>query len=551
MSRPARRAGALALVVAALAGACATQTEDPTAATTEPPVTATEAPAPDDDPAGPAGEPEVLTVDQDLIWGPCDDEDLPAPQVDGTIECATLAVRVDHAEPDSDVIDLALARRPATGGAAEGVIVINPGGPGGSGVDAVARNAASVPGELRERYDVIGFDPRGSNRSNPLVCVPDAEFRRYLDEVDPLPDGDEDGYQDRVAAFESACADRHGELLARVGTRFVARDVEALRRELDVEQITWFGYSYGTLMGTVYAQEFPSRVRALVLDGPVVTEVDPVDRSRISLDGLQRGFERFADDCDQRGAACSLTQHGGGRAALDAVVARVQAGGLPGDYQLPGYAAESGTPGRVELTPGRLGYSLIVAIYNEGSWPALEAALGSVLSEDWGGPLYQLSDVYLSGFKNEPPYTTEGEQNFWALRCADRRDDLEVATVSEGFEQERDLLGDPYEGRPAFLTGWRLPNVWCLEGIWPEPAERLGRAVVDPEVAPPAIVFGATGDFATPIEYAEILGEAVGGGHVVTVEAATHVNISDNQCQIELVVAFVDDPNTPPARTQC
>jgi pimeloyl-ACP methyl ester carboxylesterase len=495
----------------------------------------------------------VLAVDQELAWGPC--EEVPTAELVGTLECATLLVRADHADPHSDILEIALARRLATAGPAVGTIVVNPGGPGGSGVDSVARDGGSVPEALRERYDVVSFDPRGSHRSGQVTCVPDAEFHRYLDEVDPLPDpGDEAAladYQARVVAFEQACVDRHGELLARLGTRFVARDVEALRRALGIEALTWFGYSYGTLLGTVYAQEFPTRVRAMVHDGPVVTDVDPAERARIDLDGLQRGFERFADACDRRGEACALTRHGGGRAALDAVVRRVQAGGLEGFYAIDDHEAPTGTPGRWPVGEGRIGYALIAAIYNEATWPLLESALAAVLEEDWAGELRFLADVYLSGFEIEPPFDTSGEQTFWALRCADRESDLAVGHVREGFEIERTVLGDPYDGRPLFVAGWRLPNVWCLEGVWPEPAEWLGSASVDAPEPPPAIVFAATGDFATPIEYAKRLAEALGGAHLVEVESNTHVNIATNACQQELVVAFVDDPTSPPARTVC
>lgn len=477
---------------------------------------------------------------------------MPKSAIDGHLECATLQVPIDHGDPASDTIPIAVARRPASRGPAEGVIVVNPGGPGGSGVDSVATDGGSVPEELRARYDIVGFDPRGSNRSGAIVCVDDQTFRAYVDTVDPTPDDAAEltDYQDGVSSFESSCAERHGNLLPYVGTRFVARDVDLLRDALGVEQITWFGYSYGTLMGTVYAQEFPERVHALVLDGPVVTGVPLAEQARIDIEGLQRGFERFADACDARGDDCPFTSHGGTRAALDAVVARVLQGDLDGYYEVQGYEAPTATPGDWGLTEGRLGYSLIVAVYSESSWPLLEAALAEVLEDDTASQLRYLSDVYLSGFK-PPPFTTTGEQTFWSLRCADRDADEEVATVEEGFEREREELGDLYSGRPAFITGWRIPNVWCLDGVWPEPAERLGDAEIEAGDAPPAIVFGATGDFATPIEYADLLGQRLGGAHVVRVEASSHVNIGRNDCEADLAVAFVLDPTRPPARTTC
>jgi pimeloyl-ACP methyl ester carboxylesterase len=381
--------------------------------------------------------------------------------------------------------------------------------------------------------------------------VDDGEFLRYLDDVDPTPDDDQEirRYQDLVEDFERSCVRSHGDLLPYLGSRFVARDVEALRVALGEEVITWFGYSYGTLVGTVYAQEFPHRVRVLVLDGPVVTEVPADEAAVIDLDGFQRTVRRFARACDTR-PDCPLAAHGGALGALDAVVQRVLRGDLRGGYELDDFVAPAGRPGEWPVGEGRIGYALVASVYDESSWPLLEDALLAVLEDDWAGRLRLLGDIYLARF-DQPPEGTEGEQAFWALRCADRAEELEVATIAEGLELERTLLGDPYRGRPSWLADWRLPNVWCLQGIWPEPAERLGAAVVDPDRAPPALVFGATGDFATPIEYLEPLAEAVGGGHVVRVRSNNHVNMGTNRCEQRLTVAFVGDPSARPARSTC
>jgi pimeloyl-ACP methyl ester carboxylesterase len=495
--------------------------------------------------------PEVLPVAQELAWGGCDDVPEPAEGLAGGPECATLITRLDHADPDSPTIELAVARRRATGGAAEGVIVVNPGGPGGSGVDAVARDGGAVPEELRERYDVIGMDTRGSKRSGEITCVDDAAFLLFLDEVDPTPtDGaSTDRFQSMVEEFETACVERHREVLPYLGTRFVVRDHEALRLALGVEQITWFGYSYGTLLGTVYAQEFPASVRALVLDGPVVTEVDPAESADISLDGIERTFDRFAAACDVR-PDCPFAVHGGTIDGLTEVVARIVEAPVDGYYETETFVAQTGREGSWPFGESRLGYALFGAVYDEGSWPLLESALAGVLEEDWGGRLRYLSDLYLSRWAN-PPVGTAGEQTFWALRCADREREMQVSHVRERVELEKTELGDPYAGRPDWLSTWRMPNVWCLRDIWPRPAEWLGSAVVDPAQAPPAIAFGATGDFATPIEYLEPLADAVGGAHVVRVESNNHGNMRTNECQQELTVAFVLDPSRPPARDQC
>jgi pimeloyl-ACP methyl ester carboxylesterase len=542
----------LVAIAALLGTACASEASiDRTAlgsSSTLPPA----APGPGTNPEPPPpDEPVVVAVDQELDWRSCTDVPEPEPGITGGVECTTLRARLDHADPESRVIDLAVARRPATSGRAEGVIVVNPGGPGASGVDAVAHSGGVVPDELRERFDVVGMDTRGTERSLPIRCVDDGEFLRYLDDVDPTPDDGEDirRYQALVEDFERACVRAHGELLPYLGTRFVARDVEALRVALGTEVITWFGYSYGTLVGTVYAEEFPHRVHALVLDGPVVTEVPPDEAADIDLGGLQRTVGRFARACDTR-SDCPLAAHGGTLAALDAVIDRVIAGDLSGGYELDDFVAPAGRPGEWPVGEGRIGYALVAAVYDESSWTLLEDGLAAVLEDDWGGWLRLLGDIYLARFE-QPPEGTAREQTFWALRCADRAEELEVATIEEGIELERRVLGDPYRGRPSWLADWRLPNVWCLHGIWPEPAERLGAAVVAPDRAPPALVFGATGDFATPIEYLEPLADAVGGGHVVRVRSNDHVNMGSNRCERRLATSFVEDPSARPVRSTC
>jgi pimeloyl-ACP methyl ester carboxylesterase len=547
----------LLLVAATLLAGCATEvqpdeatpTTTSTTTSTVPPTTAV---VPDGEPPGPPEEaPSVLPVDQELDWRGCEDVPEPSTGTGGTLECATLQVRVDPADAGSDWLGVEIARRPAASGAAEGVIVVNPGGPGGSGVDTVARSAGAVPRELRDRFDVVGMDTRGTGRSQQVSCVDDDAFLRFLDDVDPTPSEEAAvaAYQTLVEDFERACIERHGELLRYLGTRFVARDVEVLRAALDIEQLVWFGYSYGTLVGTVYAQEFPSRVRALVLDGPVVTEVDPAEAATISLDGVERTFGRFAESCDRR-SDCPFAAYGGTLEAMTRVISRVLETPLDGYYAVGDFEAPAGRPGSWPFNEARIGYALFGSVYTESSWPALELALLAVLEEDWGGRLRHLGDVYLSRYA-DPPVGTAAEQNFWALRCADREEELEVSTIEERFELERTELGDPYAGRPDWLSTWRMPNVWCLSDVWPAPAEWLGAAIVDPQEAPPAIAFGATGDFATPIEYLEPLSDAVGGAHVVRVESNDHGNMGSNRCQQELTVAFVLDPTEPPARGEC
>ena len=198
-----------------------------------------------------------------LAWGPCG-RAAPAP-----FECATAAVPLDYDQPAGATIPLAVVRRPAAAPAERlGTLFINPGGPGGSGVDAAVDLAPLLPAALRDRFDVVGFDPRGVARSSEVACWTRREYDAAFAATQVVTGVPSLAQSLRTArGFVEACRLRSGALLPYVGTEFVARDMDLLRAAVGDERLTYLGLSYGTYIGTVYANLFPDRVRALVLDG--------------------------------------------------------------------------------------------------------------------------------------------------------------------------------------------------------------------------------------------------------------------------------------------
>jgi pimeloyl-ACP methyl ester carboxylesterase len=273
-------------------------------------------------PLAPALPAAAASTGAAIAWAPCPE--------DSSAECGTLTVPVDWDRPRGPSIELALARRKATDpGARIGSIVINPGGPGGSGVDAVLQNWLGFSPELTSRFDVVGFDPRGVGRSHPILC----SFELAAQAPDPLEiDGPAEfaallAYNER---YRQDCRARTGPLFDHVDTGSVVRDLDAIRAALGERKLTYYGVSYGTLIGQLYAERYPGRIRALALD----SNMDHSLHAQAFLDTeswtAQDSFNEFVAWCD-RTEACAL--HG---RDVRAVWAELLAKAGRGELALPG-----------------------------------------------------------------------------------------------------------------------------------------------------------------------------------------------------------------------
>ena len=191
-------------------------------------------------------------------------------------ECARVAVPLDYADPGGDTIEISVNRRPAGSGSKRiGSLLVNPGGPGASGLDFARPGSGIVSASLLERYDLVGFDPRGVGESTPVTCLSDAETDTYL-AADGSPDtrAEEQRLVDLAKEFGERCAEGSGDLLGHVSTVEAARDIDVLRAVLGDERLNFLGKSYGTYLGATYAELFPDRVGRLVLDGALDPTLD-------------------------------------------------------------------------------------------------------------------------------------------------------------------------------------------------------------------------------------------------------------------------------------
>ena len=240
-------------------------------------------------------------------WGSCRDVDIAVDAAtrrsarQNGMECATLTVPVDHAEPDGPTIDLAVARLAATGDDEErvGSLIVNPGGPGGSGLEFLASSGLAFSSDLRDHFDIVSFDPRGVAASAPLDCLTQDERAELIDEETPDdPATAVAEAAEHEAAIAGGCAEDDDLLFRHMGTDQVAGDVDLLREAVGDEQLTFLGLSYGTRIAAAYATMFPENVRAVVLDGSVTPSRDLVEQTGGQVKGIVRAVNAFVQQCD-------------------------------------------------------------------------------------------------------------------------------------------------------------------------------------------------------------------------------------------------------------
>ncbi|MEP7215231.1 MAG: alpha/beta fold hydrolase, partial [Anaerolineaceae bacterium] len=239
----------------------------------------------------------------------------------GSFECATLKVPVDYANPGGKTLDLALLKQPARDPSKRiGTLMANPGGPGASAIDFVRSWSSVLSKDVRDRFDIVTFDPRGVGQSSPIVCHDDLQ---KLVALDPSPDtaAEWDGVKAESKVFADAGAKKYGDLLSAVGTKNVARDMDTIRVALGEERLTYVGYSYGTVIGSVYADMYPTHVRAFVLDGAVDLSLGFEETVGTQAVGFERALAAYEADCDQK--KCAAAPNGNTAKVIDDLLAKV------------------------------------------------------------------------------------------------------------------------------------------------------------------------------------------------------------------------------------
>ncbi|MEZ4553625.1 MAG: alpha/beta hydrolase [Dehalococcoidia bacterium] len=432
-------------------------------------------------------------------------------------ECATLAVPVDYEQPTGRQIEVRLIRLPAREPSARiGALLSNPGGPGGSGIEFMRSWSRIVDGDIRDRFDLVSFDPRGVGESSPLLCHDNA---RELIGLDPVPSTADEWAEVRrvIREFAELCAERGGEVLPFLGSLDVARDMDRIREALGEERITYVGYSYGTVLGALYAELFPERLRAAVLDGPVDLSLSPDELNVTQAAGFERALQHFIADCLERD--CALARDGDPVSALAEMVERAREAPIP--------SADADRP----AGPGEAFLAIVASMYREAFWPSLVQAVEAGLDGD-GTWLVQLADR-LWGRRGDE-YNNSIEMNT-AVNCLDYEYSRDPAHYEEAGREAEQVS-------PTFGAAFGATGLACA--YWAAPSKPIGAP--DAPGAPPLLVVGTTGDPATPFEWALAMRRDLVTSTLLTFEGEGHTAYaSGSRCVDDVVNAYLLDLALP------
>ncbi|MYI56877.1 MAG: alpha/beta hydrolase, partial [Acidimicrobiia bacterium] len=452
------------------------------------------------------------------------DTEVRATQTRGTVEfadcereylCGTVTVPLDHDDPGSATVELAIGMLPAGDPDLRiGYLLANPGGPGG-GMDGFLDFGAGLSDRLLSRFDVIGWDPRSVGGSVPSGCQAQA---RDLYLADPVPDTPaEEAELDAAArAVAEVCAANLGDAVAHIGTMDTVRDMDAIRRALGVETISYIGFSYGTLLGQLYADMFGGHLRAAVIDGVI----DP-SLSKVEVEvGQMVGFARAIDDmfawC-RTDPDCPVT--GDPREAYERLLAEIDAEPL------------RDPAGTIVLDPPRAILAGVVASYASQIWPFYFQALADALDGD-GSTFARLGEFYID-------FSDLGA--FSSIGCTDAG----AATRAE-LEALRDQLA------AAAGDFGRLSAVGSLPcEYWPLAAGTLPVGAIAAPDAPPILVVGNRGDNATPYEWAVSVAGQLASGVLVSYDGNDHTSYGLSDCVDRVVDDYLVDLVVPPADVDC
>lgn len=453
---------------------------------------------------------------QRLDWQSCGDH-----------ECARLRVPLDYDRPDGRALQLALLRVPATGEPI-GSLVVNPGGPGSPGTSYAAA-AGRVFGEpVRRRYDVVGFDPRGTGSSSPVDCLSDAELDDYLD-GDPSPDdvAERREFLGLVRAFGLGCVEDDAELAAHVTTVEAARDLDVLRSALGHRQLDYYGASYGTRLGATYAELFPDQVGRFVLDGGVDVSLGSREQSLGQARGFETALRAYVADCVETTDSCYLGDSvDEGLTRITDFLERVDAEPLP-------------TGEERELTVGLAFYGIVTPLYVREYWFLLSRALRAGFDGD-GSSLLDLADLYAS--RGPGGYTDNSAEAFLAISCLDDPTAVPPGRVPDEVEEFR-------EASPTFGDVFAWGMVSCLGQV----AEATVPPVeIDAAGAAPIVVVGTTRDPATPYAWSEALASQLESGVLLTRDGDGHTGYNaGNACVDDAVEAYLLEGAVPEEGLAC
>lgn len=451
----------------------------------------------------------------------------------GAFDCASIDVPLDWSEPDGPTIAIAVSKRPANNpGERIGSLLINPGGPGGSGLELLEYFPDTAGARLLDSYDVIGFDPRGVGESNPVNCGDARALDAfYVRDFQVETQADLNMLRERNIAFAENCRDLTGPLFENVDTVSAARDMDVIRYVLGDDALHFLGFSYGTQLGATYAEIYPENVGRVVLDGAVDFLLPGEEQSLQQAKGFENALTNFLTWCLEQS-----------NCPLDGPVdnARAQIG------QIARSALETPYPsaGNQMVNGNTMVYGIVVTLYAEESWPYLLQALEEVAQYNTAGIFGYLADFYLDRNSETGEYEGNSMPAFTAVSCLDAPPDEEEWDIAK----QRDFARDVEAVSPTF--GWWFSGAGSCEG-WPFEAHEVVTSLDNAKTAAPMLVVGTIHDPATPYSWAESL-SAYLDATLLTYDGDGHTAYGrSNQCVIDAVDSYLVDGTLPAEGTRC
>jgi pimeloyl-ACP methyl ester carboxylesterase len=503
-------------VLAAVATGCSSSSSSPSPITS-PPKTSPASSSPSSPPPAATGSPAALKrfYTQHLSWQTCDSH----------FQCSSLLVPVDYSKPTGATLHVAVIRVPSSG-TSEGSLIMNPGGPGGSGVQFIEQGGASTFAQLTEHLDLVSFDPRGVGASDPIRCLTSAQTATFVN-AEPVPatPAQLNTLVSEAKFIANACYKHNGSLLEHVGTIDQARDMDVLRAALGDAKLTYYGASYGTYLGAKYAQLFPHNIRAMVLDGALNPDEGATQENLVQAKGFQTDLDDFLAACARSGSCPLGSTESAAAAGLNALTAQITAHPL--------------SVGSRPFGAGEFFEGLAFGLYSTTYWSALEKALGGVKDGN-AGLLQEFADFQTERNANGT-YSNLIDSNT-AINCIDRPAPRSVSAYVAAAKiaaKAAPSFGAAIEYSSLPCAFWRVPPVEKLH-----PVHAKG--------APPILVIGTTRDPATPYVWAQALASQLSSGVLLTHVGDGHTAYRDgNPCVDTAVKNYVLDLKPPAPNTTC
>ncbi|KUN21230.1 peptidase [Streptomyces antibioticus] len=445
-----------------------------------------------------------------LTWKKCGTDDYP------TLQCASVKVPLNYAKPAGRKITIALSRVPHTAQHYQGPLLVNPGGPGGSGLDLAGFVASALPKQVASQYDVIGFDPRGVGKSKPaLDCVP-GYFNPVRPDSVPGTAAIEKANLKRAKSFAKACGTKYKDVLPYIDTISAVKDMDSIRKALGASKINYFGYSYGTYLGQVYGKLFPNRVRRLVLDSIVDPDGVWYD-ANISQD--------YAFDARHKALMAWIAKYN----------STYKLGTDPAKIEAKWYAMRADlakTPAGGKVGASELEDIFIPGGYYNGYWPTLAEAFASYVNDKKTTPL-------VKAYENIAAVDASGDNGYSIYTAVQCRD---VSWPRDWKQWQKDNW-KVYDKAPFMAWNNAWYNAPCA--FWP--TKTLKPVNVANSKLPPVLLFQATDDAATPyqggvnvhrlLKHSSLVVEQGGGNH--------GISLSGNACLDKYLVKYLTDGTVP------